>query len=133
MARYQRLGLGGQVEPVEMGAVLARDLEHVAEASRGDEPDAAPRRSTMAFVTSVVPWASDAHGPVRGSSVAMPFSTPTAGLAGVVGTLHDHVTPDGSRATRSVKVPPTSTPMRTPDVMDTGRLDRSRWSAAQSS
>src|SRR5262249_45165782 len=68
----------------------------------------------IAFVTSVVPWASDAHGPVCGSSAAMPFSTPAAGAAGVVGTLHDHVAPEGSHATRSVNVPPTSIPMRTP-------------------
>src|SRR5215472_16007964 len=71
----------------------------------------------MALVTMVVPCASEAQAPVRGASVAMPRSTPSAGLAGVVGTLHDSIRPAGSQATRSVKVPPTSTPMRTPSVI----------------
>src|SRR5262249_11105670 len=80
-------------------------------------PTGAPRPSTMAFVTSVVPWASEAKS---GASASMPAITATAGAAGVVGTLHDHVRPDGSRATRSVNVPPTSTPTRTPGVMVRG-------------
>src|SRR5262249_28589876 len=77
----------------------------------------APRCSTMALVTMVVPWASVAHGPVLGARAAMPFSTPSAGLAGVVGTLHDSIRPAESHATTSVNVPPTSTPIRTPSVM----------------
>ena len=35
--RHERIRLGGQVEAVEMRAVLPRDLEHVAEPARGDE------------------------------------------------------------------------------------------------
>jgi hypothetical protein len=34
---HERIRLGGQVEAVEMRAVLPRDLEHVAEPARGDE------------------------------------------------------------------------------------------------
>ncbi len=39
--RHEGLGLGGQIEPVEVGAVHAPDLEHVAEAARRDETDGA--------------------------------------------------------------------------------------------
>src|SRR5499425_3266333 len=80
-------------------------------------PTGAPRCSTMALVTMVVPWASVAHGPVLGARATMPFKTPSAGLVGVVGTLHDSIRPAGSDATTSVNVPPTSTPIRTPSVM----------------
>ena len=45
------------VEVVEVVAVLARDLEHVAEAARWSSSAVrAPLRSISAFVTSVVPW-----------------------------------------------------------------------------
>src|ERR1700730_16579521 len=36
----------------------------------------------MALVTIVVPWAREAQAPVLGARVAMPWSTPSAGLAG---------------------------------------------------
>ena len=81
------------------------------------KPTGAPRCSTMALVTMVVPCASVAQGPVLGASAAMPLSTPSAGLAGVVGTLHDSIRPAGSHATTSVNVPPTSTPILTPSAM----------------
>ena len=42
VARHQGLGLGGQIEPVEVAAVLARDLEDITEAPRGDEPHRRP-------------------------------------------------------------------------------------------
>src|SRR5574341_248874 len=73
-------------------------------------PTTAPRPSTIAFVTMVVPWATDAGGRPAPSSAARPCTTPAAGCAGVVGTLPLESRPDGSRTTRSVKVPPTSTP-----------------------
>src|SRR5262245_40486611 len=73
----------------------------------------------MALVTSVVPWARLSHGPVSGRSFSIPLSTPAAGAADVVGTFTDQVAPDASRATRSVKVPPTSMPMRTPELVVT--------------
>src|SRR6266508_4451844 len=81
------------------------------------KPTGAPRRSTMALVTMVVPWASETQGPVLGARAAIPSSTPSAGLAGVVGTLHDSIRPAGSHATRSVNVPPTSTPILTPSAI----------------
>ena len=37
VARHQRVGLRGQIEAIEMRAVLPRDLEHVAEAARRHE------------------------------------------------------------------------------------------------
>ena len=40
-ARHEGLGLGRQIDPVEMRTVHAADLEHVAEASRGDKADRA--------------------------------------------------------------------------------------------
>ena len=39
--RYERLGLGRQIDPVEMGTVHAADLEHVAESASGDQADRA--------------------------------------------------------------------------------------------
>ena len=38
-ARHEGLGLGRQIDPVEMRTVHTADLEHVAEAPRGDEAD----------------------------------------------------------------------------------------------
>src|SRR5437773_10874237 len=73
-------------------------------------PTTAPRPSTIAIVTMVVPWASDAGTVSAPSSAARPRTTPSAGVAGVVGTFRLASRPDGSRATRSVNVPPTSTP-----------------------
>src|SRR5574341_2267354 len=73
-------------------------------------PTTAPRPSTIAFVTMVVPWATDAGGRPAPSIVVSPLTTPSAGFAGVVGTLPLRSRPDGSRTTRSVKVPPTSIP-----------------------
>src|SRR5262249_61913503 len=73
------------------------------------------------LLTSVCPRASEAQGPPAGATAARPFSTPPAGLAGVVGTLSVLIRPAASHATRSVKVPPTSTPTRTPEaVMGSG-------------
>src|SRR5262245_39282622 len=80
-------------------------------------PTAPTRRSTIALVTSVVPWASEAQWPTALATAARPFSTPPAGLAGVVGTLSELMRPAASHATRSVKVPPTSTPTRTPEAV----------------
>jgi hypothetical protein len=77
-------------------------------------PTTPTRRSTIALVTSVVPWASDAHGPATRATAARPLRTPPAGLSGVVGTFSAVILPAPSHATRSVKVPPTSTPTRTP-------------------
>src|SRR5256885_1653431 len=64
----------------------------------------------MALVTMVVPWAI-ATAP--GASADSPSSTPRAGASGVVRTFFALIARDaGSRATRSVNVPPTSTPTR---------------------
>src|SRR5215472_13959459 len=80
-------------------------------------PTTAPRPSTIAFVTIVVPCATDASGSPP-ASVESPFITPSAGLAGVVGTLPLVSRPDGARTTTSVKVPPTSMPTLVPAMRE---------------
>ena len=54
--RHEGLRLGGQIDPVEVRTVHAADLDHVAEASRRDEPD----RSDPALDDRV----GDERGPV---------------------------------------------------------------------
>src|SRR5207249_11047846 len=72
----------------------------------------------MAFVTMVVPWATDASGALP-TRVVRPCMTPRAGLAGVVGTLPLDSRPDGARTTKSVNVPPTSMPTLLPVMRET--------------
>src|SRR5207244_145313 len=105
----QGLGLWREPQVVEVETAHPSDLEHVGKPRVATSPTRAPRRSTIAFVTTVVPWATDAGNPA-GRTAASPFSTPRARFAGVVGTLQARSRPETSRATRSVKVPPTSTP-----------------------
>ena len=52
--------------------------------------------------------------PVAGRTARSPFSTPRERFAGVVGTLQARSRPEPARATRSVKVPPTSMPTLLP-------------------
>src|SRR5262249_10588486 len=73
--------------------------------------------STIAFVTMVVPCATDASGSPA-ASVESPFMTPSAGLAGVVGTLPLVSRPDAARTTTSVKGPPTSMPTLVPALRE---------------
>src|SRR5262245_5676838 len=87
----------------------------------------------MALVTMVVPWAMEA-APLSTPRAAMPVRPPSAGRAGTVGTLADHVRPVASlRATTSVNVPPTSMPTRsrapaaTPAVTASPRSSGMRW------
>ena len=76
-------------------------------------PTGATRPSTMALVTVVVPWASEAQASPGRSSARRPSSTPCARLSGTVGTLHERTSPvTSSTEATSVKVPPTSTPTR---------------------
>src|SRR2546425_4291015 len=70
----------------------------------------APRRSSSALVAIVVPWTRMSTGADR-SSIAR--NIPTAGSCGVVTTLRTAISPLSASATRSVKVPPTSTPTLT--------------------
>src|SRR6184192_2390948 len=88
-------------------------------------PTRAPRPSTIAFVTTVVPWATEARGPPPGPTAVRPFRTPWASSAGVVGTLQAESRPEASRATRSVKVPPTSMPTLLRDDVGVEPLHRS--------
>src|SRR5215472_15268210 len=79
-------------------------------------PVRAPLYSSTALVAMVVPWKTCGTSvgaiPWRSHSSRMPTSTPAEGSAGVVGTLWITVTSRSvSDSTRSVKVPPTSTPM----------------------
>src|SRR5512132_3452789 len=69
----------------------------------------APRRSRSALVATVEPWAKLATAPRADRTTSSADTTPRAWFFGVVGTLAVISLPSTS-ATRSVKVPPTSTP-----------------------
>src|SRR5450759_1937962 len=68
----------------------------------------APRRSRSAFVATVVPWTI--RSTCDGSNDSSAVATASLWSAGVLSTLRASMEPDASMATRSVKVPPTSTP-----------------------
>ena len=55
VARHQGRGLVG-LEVVEVGPLLAADLEQVAEAVGGERPVLTPRCWIRALVATVVPW-----------------------------------------------------------------------------
>ena len=79
-------------------------------------PVRAPLCSSTALVAMVVPWntCSIASGgtPFRAQSSRMPAITPSDGSWGVVGTLWIATLPAAvSQSTRSVNVPPMSTPI----------------------
>ena len=83
-------------------------------------PTTAPVPSSMVLVATVEPW-TNSEQPVSTSPSGMPRSTatrasaactPRLGSAGTEGTFATHVAPRASARTRSVKVPPTSTPIR---------------------
>ena len=80
-------------------------------------PILAPLPSRMAFVATVVPcitWPMfRGSTPASEQTFEMPFSTPIEESAGVEGTLARNVSPfSSSMSSRSVNVPPTSTPRR---------------------
>src|SRR5262245_35830015 len=79
-------------------------------------PVTAPSCSRMALVAMVVPWNTTSmvsRGmPYLSQSAIRPETTPREGSSGVVDTLWTAVWPASvSAKTRSVKVPPTSTPI----------------------
>ena len=116
VARHERLGLGGQVEAVEVRAGSARDLEHVAEAARGDEADgrAAPLDDGVGDQRRAVRQRGPRPGPrARARRARSARPRPGGGRRRHLARPHG---PGGSQATRSVKVPPTSTPMRRAEV-----------------
>ncbi len=100
--------------PVQVRTCLAPERGHVAR-SRAWRRSAvrAPRRSSIAFVATVVPWprwaTSPAPRPASASASRTPAITPTEWSATVVATLAVTSLPPATRAT-SVNVPPTSTP-----------------------
>ena len=107
--RHQRLGPGGQLV-VERRAVLPGDLDDVPQAPRSSPARPWPRAvPAVALVATVGPWASSA-GPARcpGRPAIAP-ATAWPGSSGVDSTLATRP----SSATRSVNVPPVSTPTRT--------------------
>ena len=83
-------------------------------------PTVAPLRSRMALVATVVPCTMRSvrpsrvatSSPIAPASRSSPSSTPTDWSAGVEGALAIRVSPSRSTATRSVKVPPMSMPIR---------------------
>src|SRR5215510_1230032 len=83
-------------------------------------PTLAPLRSRSALVATVVPCTTRSVAPSSApvsvprsrASSAMPSITPMEGSPGVEADLAMATRPSESTATRSVKVPPTSMPMR---------------------
>src|SRR5262252_3307799 len=83
-------------------------------------PTLAPLRSRSALVATVVPCTTRSVAPSSApvsvprsrASSAMPSITPMEGSSGVEADLAMVTRPSASTATRSVKVPPTSMPMR---------------------
>src|SRR5437667_1364957 len=74
----------------------------------------APRRSSSALVAMVVPCTSSSTAfacpPSPRPMVSIARNMPTEGSCGVVTTLRTSIAPSCATATRSVNVPPTSTP-----------------------
>ena len=113
-------GAGGSMKRSYMSY---RPSRPISRASRNPavvrSPVLAPLRSISALVASVVPWmrAATLAGPRPASwrRVSTPCSTAWAGSLGVVRSLPTLTAPvASSTSTRSVKVPPMSTPMREP-------------------
>src|SRR5581483_8757069 len=77
----------------------------------------APRRSSRAFVATVVPWAKTATSPPSTPTPSRADRTPTDWSLVVDGTFATRSSPL-TTATRSVNVPPTSTPIREPAGAD---------------
>ena len=73
----------------------------------------APLRSRTALVATVEPWTSSSIAPGSRPAASIACMAPSSGLAGVLGTFAVR-TDSPSTATRSVNVPPTSMPTRTP-------------------
>src|SRR5581483_8591062 len=78
----------------------------------------APRRSSSAFVATVVPCASTSTAPTPEAASAA--DTPAAWRPGTEGTFAVTSSPP-TTATRSVNVPPTSTPTETPIAQSSWR------------
>ena len=76
----------------------------------------APRRSIRALVARVVPWMicaiSSMATPSRLVTAAIPARIPSSGRSWVVSTFVDAKDPSARSRAISVKVPPTSTPIR---------------------
>ncbi len=75
----------------------------------------APRRSSSAFVATVMPCAKAPSAPGSRPDASTAATTPRDWSSGVDGTLAT-TTPSGPTAARSVNVPPTSTPSRYPAI-----------------
>ena len=74
-------------------------------------------RSSTAFVVVVVPWTIRSICARSAPASPNAFSTPPDWFGKVVGTLANRTAPvAGSKITRSVKVPPTSTPATSPVI-----------------
>ena len=71
----------------------------------------APFRSNTALVATVEPWTRSAIAACSMWALTIAFSAPISGLPGVLGTFATRSFPS-SINTKSVKVPPTSTPTR---------------------
>src|SRR5258708_32562719 len=72
---------------------------------------AAPLRYSTALVSPVAPWPRSSMRERSMPDAVSAANAPMSGLLGVLGTLVTTILPP-STATRSVKVPPTSTPTR---------------------
>ena len=113
--------------------VLARELDDVGKAARGDERRAGPLALEQRVVATVMPCAkavsSPASRPAAASAARTAAMTPSDWSAGVVGAFAVTIRPSTAR-TASVNVPPTSTPKQhaptatAPDLFVPGGLDR---------
>ena len=92
-------------------------------------PTSAPLCSMVMLVATVVPWTTRSTSsrvtPAISQSSCRPFSTPSDWSFGVLWTLWTN-TPRSDSSTRSVFVPPTSTPTRAPIASSRGHPRRGR-------
>ena len=111
-------GLGQMIQPASPPGTYDRAICSTwRNPSVVTRPTRAPLPSRIALVATVVPCSTCAISrgstPAAAQTFARPLITPSAWSAGVEGVLARHVRPvSSSTRSRSVKVPPTSTPKR---------------------
>ena len=103
----------------------ATGLQAVAEAGSGEQTDVAPFCSSSVLVAMVDPCTKSEQScsrrvvltPRASAATRIARNTPSAGFAGTEGTLMTRSGASPAATTRSVKVPPTSTPIRQPELL----------------
>ena len=118
----QRLGTSGsglRHARSNMPGVRMRPISSTSRKPRVvSNPVRAPVFCKIVFEATVVPCTTSVTSrgsrPASASTAATPIATPSPGSIGVVVVLFTCMRPSESVKTTSVKVPPTSTPMRAP-------------------